>query len=393
MFRKIERFFEDMSLWRQAAREGLRVPMRAEVTAWRDLPISEQIERNREHVERLVVPWDSLVSQPLNRPGKHPLIFLHIPKAAGSTFDNVIPKNYDINGVIHINTPQFYMNPGALLKEGSFPRAAMGHFKFNQYVYQMVKDPFIHVTILREPVARLISFYNFLLAAPRHGRHKRAATMSFEDFVESKTNHECHNGQALRITGHLNRRYLQRPLPTDEVLQLAQEALLKRFTFFGLTERYPEFMLTCHRLMGWHNLYYAKKKVTRDTPKRISRKDLSDAAINRARELNEVDVRLYEWATGLVEERCREIGITPELAQEFERRNKEYQELTHRPYFSSPKRTKKKRKKEPDAMARKRSRAERVEARRKRREISAAAKAAAAATAQHAAPSPPAEEQ
>lgn len=332
---KIERFVEDAGLTVRGKLEGKKFLTRKDVAGWRDLSIDEQVKRNNDNIEQLVVTWESLVAKPMNRAGKHPLVFLHIPKAAGSTFDNVIPKNYDINGVIHINPPAFYQNPSALVKEGRLPRAFMGHFKLNQYMYQLLTEPFIHVTILREPIGRLISYYNFLLAAPKHGRHKKAATMTFEDFVESKNNHECHNGQALRVSGFLNRRFVRKPLPADEALELAKESLLKRFTFFGLTERYPEFMLTCRRLLGWGNLYYAKRKVTRDTPNRISRKDLSEQVINRARELNEVDVRLYDWAVALVEERCREIGITSDMASEFEKRNQEYDELTHRPFFDN----------------------------------------------------------
>lgn len=330
---RIERVVEDAGMKVMSAIEGRRFLTRKEVAEWRDLEIDEQVRRNREKADELVVKWDRLVKRPIGRPAKHLFVFMHIPKAAGSTFDNVIPKNYDINGVVHINPPLFYQNPAALMKDGRLPRAFMGHFKFNQFFYQLPTEPFIHVTILREPIGRLVSYYNFLLAAKKHGRHKKAESVTFAEFLEAKSNHECHNGQALRITGFLNRRFVRRPLPADEAFELTKQALLERFTFFGLTERYSEFMLTCRKLLGWNDLYYAKRKITRDTPKRISRKDLSDEVINRARELNEVDVRLYEWAAGVVEERCRELGITPEMAEEFERRNTEYEELTHRPFF------------------------------------------------------------
>jgi len=315
--------------------------IRQQVEDWEKVPMREQIRRNCERADELCVQWEDARDRtgPGAKVGRHSLVFMHIPKAGGSTLDNIIPPNYPINGVIHINHPSLVRNPAALFKDHrGFPKAVMGHYKFGSVVYQFADGPFVHITMLREPVSRLISYYNYLLTSTTHGGNRRVRDVTFEQYVESLRNVECHNGQSSRVSGLMGRRFLKKADLRSEMLDLARENLERRFTFFGLTEQYGEFLLTCRRILGWEDLYYSSKKVTpKSHPNRVIRSELSDSVLERVRELNAVDIELYAWAKKTVEARNAELDITPQRVEEFNRRNTVHAELLSEPFWNDGK--------------------------------------------------------
>lgn len=307
---------------------------RADLVRWYALPLEEQARRNRAHLDRLVLTWDKACSRMKRDKRKRStrrLMFLHIPKAGGTTLDNIIAKNYDINAVMHINFLSVARNPRALYKDGTFPPVVLGHFKMSEVIYQCPRHGFAHITMLREPIDRLISYYNFLLAAPRHRRHKDAVSKSFVDFARSKDIYECHNEQALRLAGLLTRKPNHRAGVCERALELAKENLLRRFTFFGTTEKYVEFLLTARRILGWRDPHYTRRKVTRSTGRRVSIGDIAHDALEEIRHLNRFDIELHRWATAVCDERFAALDLTEHDVEAFKERNKTYQELLAAP--------------------------------------------------------------
>jgi len=304
---------------KQLSREDL-------VHQWRGLDLDEQNRRNLARLDELVIPWKKLrkAPTPLGARGSRPLVFMHIPKSGGTTLEYLIAKNYTINGVIHINAPALERNPAALFKKGEFPHVVMGHHKLNQPLYQFVDRPFVHITMLREPIGRILSYYDYLQTSPRHGKHEAAREMSLEEFVDCRDMVEVHNAQTNRLAGLLKRRVIRKRHDAPEALESARETLERRFSFFGITERYTEFLLTARRVLGWNDIFYQRKNVSKRKTKKA---EVPQHIIDIIRERNNLDIELFEFATRLFDERCAELGIDESTVAAFNEQNRRYVEL------------------------------------------------------------------
>jgi len=298
---------------------------------WKSLDIEEQNRRNVEMIDRWIVPWEKAV-EAASGLGRNELavtidmtlVFMHVPKTGGTTLEHIIAKNQLVNGLIHVNAPDLERNPLALLKKGGFPRVVMGHHKRCQLLYQLLDRPLYHITLLREPIGRIISYFNYLQTNRRHKLHEAAREMNFEEFLDSEDMVELNNGQTLRIAGLLKKRVLSEESRLPDALEDAKEMLRTRFTFFGVTEQYAEFLLMAQKVIGWKDIYFTRKNVS---GRAAEHTPIPDSLLDAVRERNQMDIELYDFARQLFETRAREVGITPDLVERFNERNQRYEEI------------------------------------------------------------------
>ena len=288
---------------------------------WERKRISNRIIIAKRNLDEFVVPWEVLVSQSGDRKRfrSSPLIFNHIPKCGGQTLRHLIGKNMNINGLVQVNYNFIRRNPGSLLKRNQFPAVLMGHFRLTDLPYALVDKEFVHITMLRDPVRRTISHYN-----SRRGQvtfEKRFGNVTFDEYIRGTEVKEIHNGQTCRIAGITPRKLARNAFPHDEVLAMAKANLELRFSLFGITERFIEFLIMAHRLLGWGDLYYEKKNVSKHF---IEYEDLGESTLNSIRENNALDVEFYEFGRTLFQQRCQEIGIGTRQTDEMKRLNNAY---------------------------------------------------------------------
>ena len=101
--------------------------------------------------------------------GGHPrptLIFLHIPKAAGSTFNSILEPRFDPKHTFAFRDP---IGDVERLKALPQPERAQlqlikGHLAYG--VHEHLSQPFEYITILRDPVERIgAAFHSFRFAS------------------------------------------------------------------------------------------------------------------------------------------------------------------------------------------------------------------------------------
>ncbi len=241
---------------------------------------------------------------------KRIVIFLHVPKAAGSTLNRVIAQQYA---------------PEAIYKTGSQPRATLlgevaeatrppsrirlitGHASFG--LHAAIEEDFTYITVLRDPVARLISHFQFAGRLPGHPLHESIASgrLGIRDVAGKLANLQTRYlvGEESRAAG--------RPLDEGALAQ-AKENLTRHFAVVGLAERFDETLALLQRRLGWKVRRFQDSNVAVDRPARPAHSEADLAAI---REINAIDIALYEWARAHIDEVITAGG--PDLQREVAR--------------------------------------------------------------------------
>jgi len=236
-------------------------------------------------------------------------IFLHIPKSAGQTLFQILNREYK-----HANIYTFQGGrqrlANSIIEFKNLPivechkyRLLRGHVKFG--IHHLIERPFTYITILRDPVSRILSHYHYVLRTPAHALHELVVStgMDIERYVSSGLSTELNNGQVRLIAG------VGSGLPfgqcSEALLQEAITNLETSFSVVGLTERFDDTILLMHQTLGWHKFpFYTKRNVAKG---RGYEMELHAEAIEAIRKYNALDLKLYEYAAGQFEQAIKRI--------------------------------------------------------------------------------------
>ena len=229
------------------------------------------------------------------------VIFLHIPKTAGSALRDIIRKNYRKTEIYDFPDmdareamEQFSLLPDS--QRGSY-RAVMGHMWFG--LHETLPRPSTYLTLLREPVERTVSHYHFVRRTRGHYLHRTVTDrqLSIGEYVSSGISTELDNGQTRLVAGAQDEERYPFGACTEELLGQACENLQNRFSVVGLQERFNETLLLLERMLGWRTRQ-TRKNVTRRRP---TVEELTDEEREIIEAHNCLDRRLYDFAVKLFE--------------------------------------------------------------------------------------------
>ncbi len=217
------------------------------------------------------------------------VIFLHLPKAAGTTLNRLIEWEYPLFEIYSID-PVFFRWSWAHLQRLSEKRLKRtrvfkGHMLFG--LHEILPQPATYITVLREPVDRVVSAFYFMRNYKLHPLYWkfRLENWSLEDFVRRSPRE---NVQCKIIAGA----EYEEPC-TAEICERAKENLVRYFSVAGLSERFEESLALMKLRFGWKLERYSNFNVTRVRPKKG---DLPRSTLDLIAEKNSFDVALYELA-------------------------------------------------------------------------------------------------
>lgn len=231
------------------------------------------------------------------------VIFLHIPKTGGLTFTQIASQNYErkfiyeFRGNIEEAIHKFKQLPPRKLKKIKF---LTGHFSFG--IHEYLPNPAIYITLLREPIERVISSYFYVRSTPTHPLYQKLIeTHSFEEFLE--IHNWFNNRQVIMLSGETK---IANEECSTEMLNKAKSNLEKNFQIFGMTEKFDCFPILCHQYLGWQSIFYQKVNVTN---KRLLKEEVSQKALTTIEKKNALDIELYDYAKEKFAQRLRESNL------------------------------------------------------------------------------------
>lgn len=251
--------------------------------------------------------------RPADRPRRplywpRPLVFLHIPKAGGSTLQDYILSHYPGGRFYRFtgDTQQWLDFPSIPEDERALYDALAGHVHFG--VHRHLPDPSTYITMLRDPVDRVVSHYYFVLADPTHYLYPVVAGRNYTllEFALTRVTHELDNDQVRWLT---EPHHFDVEQVTRSLLDEAKWNLEHGIACFGLMERFDQSLRCFEAAFGWdHRPVPEKKNVNRERP---PLSEIDPAALEVIREANRFDVELYEFAKALFEEQAARLRVPP----------------------------------------------------------------------------------
>jgi len=202
-------------------------------------------------------------------PKHETLIFLHVPKTAGVSMSRTIIRQFAEDEVYHVRSraheraPVFSKAHGTIDDFRRLPetergryRLILGHMHFG--LHEHVPRPCAYVTVLRDPVERLLSHYGqFRRMAENHEFPDGHGFSTFEEFCKTKWN-AADNHQTRFLCGTEFDRYSR-----AENLERAKENLRRHFRVVGTMERFDETVGVLHRVHGWPDVAQFRDNVGR----------------------------------------------------------------------------------------------------------------------------------
>ena len=252
------------------------------------------------------------------------VVFVHIPKAAGTSLRAVLERQYRSGELYTVEALERIQEFAALPQtQRDRYRCIQGHLHFG--MHRLLSKPCCYLTMLRDPRERVVSQYYYLWNSRSHPEHSRlrASGRSLAECVDRGLHLMRDNEQVRYLAGVCPTRGV-----TDGDLAAAKQHVQALFGVAGLAEQFDESLLLMADHLGWSLPYYERRNTNRGRPG-VGALDQRTRTLIEAR--NELDGELYEFVQGRLSDRIRSQG------PDFQRRLEAFRRANarHGPFFGT----------------------------------------------------------
>lgn len=236
------------------------------------------------------------------------ITFIHIPKTAGSTLRYILYRMYKPNQVFPVYSESATSAEIKIsqlkVEQPETISLILGHIPYGVFGKTDFANTFI--TVLRDPIDRIISHYYFVKRSPDHHLYSEIASqnLTLDEYVLSGISTELDNGQTRMLCDASS---LDIPFGkcTESMLKEAEFNVSNRIATVGLTEDFDRSIIFMKRMFGWRQPYYVSQNRSHS---RSQKPEISPKIIEHIKEQNQYDIALYEYARVLFYERIRNQG-------------------------------------------------------------------------------------
>jgi len=213
------------------------------------------------------------------------LLFHHLPKTAGTAVSSAL------EGLYGAEYYRWFHGPAGALKtlvDGHSLKALGGHFHLSHPLAAQIDAQVIMITLIRDPVDRVISNFYYLRANEKHHLYELANAYSLEEALNKGL------AKKLQIDNEIVR-MLSTADPKNSLgtaFRSAKETI-NSYTFFGLQEQTRMLQLLINRVF---NIEHFKIPVMTTYTARPKKEEVDPGLIELIKKYNQYDVELYEYA-------------------------------------------------------------------------------------------------
>jgi hypothetical protein len=261
----------------------------------------------------------------LPRSDDRSVIFIHIGRTGGTCLARILGRIYPQAQTFSFSSADIQGSVEAFrslpMEERRHFRLLKGHISFG--IHEAVPRPSRYITLVRDPVDRLVSAYFYIRERPEHRLHDFLCSsgLSFEEFVRSGITLETDNWETRSISG------LQAEFGCcgEAMLTRAKRNIVNWFAVCGSTERFDETLMLLRATLGWGSapLYYTPENALRRRPRRA---DVPASWIEAAERQNPLDRELFAFARSHLERSLAKAGLRNEV-ERFRERNARYKPI------------------------------------------------------------------
>lgn len=230
------------------------------------------------------------------------LLYVHVPKCGGQTLSSMMGLNFPRSRVLRPQSLDKGLEAEmATIDPSDLARADLiwGHYHYG--LHRWLDRPYRYATMVRDPIARVESLYNYARRVPEHPLHRWIADegITLEQYVERDVDHnQLDNGLVRQLVG----------MTDGEVGRAELEQAMRNldeFTVVGLTERFDESFVLFRRRLGLRMPFYVTRNVSHPEPGAVRMTDRVRAMLV---ERNALDLELVAHARRLFEQQVAEEG-------------------------------------------------------------------------------------
>ena len=223
-----------------------------------------------------------------------PVRFLHIPKTGGSTFTDILQRQYGgygcfaFTGDLSSDVKRFKALPE---NERAKIALFMGHAPIVTGIDRA--DHALTITLLRNPISRVKSFCQHVAEgkSPHLVHNFPPETFCLDEFLESG-NGELSNLQTKMLVTHGCGASTFDNMSASEAKDAACSNLTQKIAHFGLQEYFDESIMVISAALHWKMPLYTSKN--KKNAKKLIR--FEEHHLQRIAELNTLDLELYALA-------------------------------------------------------------------------------------------------